>query len=403
MADRKIVFVNRFFYPDHSATSQMLSDLAFDLAASGKTVEVVTSRSLYADSTAQLPSYEVIDGVSVYRVWTSRFGRNNLVGRMVDYLTFYATAARTLWLRTDENTIVVVKTDPPLISIVAAPIVRLRGGELINWLQDLFPEVASALGVKLMKWPVLNILKHLRNMTLRMAHVNVVLGHLMEAKLVSMGVALDRICVIPNWADGASIKPVAHDKNNLRKTWNLENKFVIGYSGNLGRAHEFNTILEAADTLRHRQDIVFLFIGGGAQHAAVEKEVLTRRLSSVLFKPYVPRDQLSDSLSAVDVHLVSLNPVLEGMIVPSKFYGITAVGRPMIFIGDSAGEISLVLQECNCGYSVNSSDQVGLVNKILDFADNPDLCVKQGINARSIHMERYDRTIALKAFRKLFI
>jgi colanic acid biosynthesis glycosyl transferase WcaI len=402
MATKKIVFVNRFFFPDHSATSQMLSDLAFDLAKSGKAVEIVTSRLRYDDPTAQLPPFETIDGVSVHRVWTSRFGRGNLVGRAVDYLTFYATAAWMLWQRTDANTIVVAKTDPPLISIIAAPIARLRGAKLINWLQDFFPEVASALGIKLMRWPISNLLQFLRNKTLRMAHMNVVLGKLMAAKVALQGVPLEQIRLIPNWADGALIKPIPREENSLRKLWNLENKFVVGYSGNLGRAHEFNTILDAAEELSHRQDIVFLFIGGGVQRVALEQEVLNRKLSTVLFKPYQPREQLGESLSAMDVHLISLNPALEGLIVPSKFYGIAAVGRPGIFIGSSAGEIPLVLQECNCGVSVTLGDKATLVNKILEFANNSDLCELLGANARLNFIEKYDRDIAVEAFEKEF-
>ena len=310
--DKKIVFINRFFYPDHSATSQMLSDLAFDLAKNKKTVEIVTSRLRYDDPEAQLPAFEVVDGVSIYRVWTSRFGRGNLFGRAIDYLTFYSTAAWKLWQRTDANTYVVAKTDPPMISIIAAPIVRLRGARLINWLQDIFPEVAVALGVKFMRWPLLNLLKYCRNLSMRTAYMNIAIGQLMKRKLVSQGVSLNLIRVIPNWADGDLIKPVPHRDNLLRRSWALDDKFVIGYSGNLGRAHEFNTVLDAAEALRDREDIVFLFIGGGAKRAAVEQEVIDRGLSSVLFKPYQPRGQLSESLSLADVHLISLNPALEG-------------------------------------------------------------------------------------------
>ncbi|MDC0434303.1 glycosyltransferase family 4 protein [bacterium] len=397
-SNEKIVFVNRFFYPDHSATSQMLSDLAFDLAKAGRTVEVITSRLRYDDTAAQLPSFEVIEGVRVHRVWTSRFGRGGLVRRSLDYLTFYATAAHKLWQRTDASTTVVAKTDPPLFSIVAAPIARLRGAKLINWLQDLFPEVAAALGVKFICWPILNVLRSLRNWTLRSAHMNVVIGELMKERLVSQGISLEQIRVIPNWADGELINPVSREDNALHKAWGFENKFVIGYSGNLGLAHEFSTILDAAEALKEREDIVFLFIGGGAQLSAVKQEVMDRGLTSVVFKPYQPRDNLSESLSAADVHLISLNPALEGLIVPSKFYGIAAAGRPSIFLGDCEGEISRVLQECTCGYSISSDDLACLIAKTLEFVRNPCQTGRLANNARIKFHEKYDRKIAVRAF-----
>ena len=115
----KHIVINRFFYPDHSATSQLLSDLAFHLAEGGHRVCVVASRQRYDDPGARLASRETVEGVGVYRVWTSRFGRRFLPGRAVDYLTFYLSATFRLWWLARRGDVVVVKTDPPLVSVVA--------------------------------------------------------------------------------------------------------------------------------------------------------------------------------------------------------------------------------------------------------------------------------------------
>ena len=195
---------------------------------------------------------------------------------------------------------------------------------------------------------------------------------------------------------------MSREKNALHKAWGFKNKFVVGYSGNLGLAHEFNTILDAAEALKTREDIVFLFIGGGAQLSAVKQEVIDRGLTSVVFKPYQPREKLSDSLGAADVHLISLNPAVEGLIVPSKFYGIAAAGRPSIFIGDCKGEISRVLQECNCGLSIASDDLTCLIEKTLDFVRNPGQTERLANNARFEFHEKYDRKIAVRAFSQEF-
>jgi hypothetical protein len=142
----KTIFINRFFYPDHSATSQLLSDLAFHLVKTGVAVHVFTSRQVSDDPNATLPSQDFEQGVRITRVWTTRFGRQTLLGRTFDYLTFYFSAAWSLFALVKPGDIVVAKTDPPLISIVAAMVVKSRGAKLINWIQDLFPEVAGALG-----------------------------------------------------------------------------------------------------------------------------------------------------------------------------------------------------------------------------------------------------------------
>ncbi len=142
----KIIFLNRFFYPDHSATSQMLSDLAFELAGKGHNVQVITSRLTY-EGDRMLSPQEKVANVAVSRVPTTAFGRDKLLGRTLDYFTFYISAGFRLALDAQRGDVVVVKTDPPMLSVVAGPIALVKGARYINWLQDLFPEVATALGV----------------------------------------------------------------------------------------------------------------------------------------------------------------------------------------------------------------------------------------------------------------
>jgi colanic acid biosynthesis glycosyl transferase WcaI len=399
MTGRKILFVNCFFHPDHSATSQLLADLAFDLVGEGVVIEVVTSRLRCDDPSAELPADEVVQGVHVHRVWSSRFGRTHLLGRTLDYLTFFLAAALMLWRRVDRHTVVVAKTDPPLLSLVVVPVVRVRGATLVNWLQDLFPEVAAALGVRWVRGPALDLLRRARNASLRAARTNVVLGRRMEALVMGQGIPAAQVRVIPNWADGEAVRPLAREANPLRAAWALQGRFVVGYSGNLGRAHEFDTFLEAADALTERAEVVFLFIGGGAQRAAVEHAVRCRGLDNVFFRPYQPRARLSESLGVADVHLVSLNPALEGLIVPSKFYGIAAAGRPMLFVGDVEGEIPRVLHDAKCGFAVASGDGGRLAELIRKLADEPALCMTMGSNARAVLEQRFDRRHAVRAWK----
>ena len=172
---RKLIFLNRYFSPDESATSQLLSDLAFDLAAAGYRVEIVTSRQRYEDATANLPPRGRDHDVAIYRIWTSRWGRGSLTGRAIDYLTFYISAATWLAFHAHRRDVIIAKTDPPLIGVVAAAIARLKGATLINWLQDLYPEVAEQLKVGGVG-ATSGILHRLRNWSLRSARVNVVIG-----------------------------------------------------------------------------------------------------------------------------------------------------------------------------------------------------------------------------------
>jgi colanic acid biosynthesis glycosyl transferase WcaI len=397
----KIVFVNRFYAPDHSATSQMLTDLAVELAAGGADVQVVTSRQRYDDAAASLAPRQVIDGVAVHRVWTSTFGRGNLFGRALDYVSFYVAAGAKLFELARSGDVVVAKTDPPLVSVVAGWVARLRGARLVNWLQDLFPEVAANLGMASARGPGGWLLRRLRDGSLRRAGANVVLGRLMRDRVAALGVDARKIAVIANWADGAQLRPVERDANPLRAEWGLGDGFVVGYSGNLGRVHEFRTVLDAAEVLRSQTDIVFLFIGDGAQKAALATAAQERGLSNILFRSYQPRESLGHSLSAADVHLVTLRPELEGLVVPSKFYGVAAVGRPTILLGDPDGEIGSVVREAACGLCVEPGDAGGLAEAVAMLRDDIPLRERMKRNARGLLEERYDKAIAVEQWRRL--
>ena len=208
----------------------MLGDLAFALAKARFEIVVITSRQTYNDPNASLPVVESVAEVSVTRVPSTRFGRGSLVGRLIDYATFHLFASIRLANLARLNDVVVAKTDPPLISIPAWLICRWRRAKLINWLQDLFPEVL-AVELGLIGRPFwLRALEHLRNKSLSAAHKNVVLGQCMADRLNAAGVEPSHISIIENWSDGERVRPIERGKNVLRQQWNLREKFIVGYS-----------------------------------------------------------------------------------------------------------------------------------------------------------------------------
>lgn len=385
----KVVFVNRFFFPDVSATSQMLSDLAIRLGQAGAEVHVICSRQLYEDASADLPPRERVQGVEVHRVWTAKFGRASLRGRALDYASFYLTATTRLWRLLRAGDVAVVKTDPPLLSVSAAVVVALRGAKLVNWLQDVFPEVASRLGIAQLPQPLYTALQALRDRSLAFARANVVLGARMRDYLSARDIEPGTLHIIENWADGAAVLPKAAAQSDLRTQLQLQDRFVVAYSGNLGRAHEFETILAAAHELRSDPAFVFLMVGGGAKMHALQQCVHESGLSSFRFLPYQPREALSDSLAAADVHLVCLLPELEGLIVPSKMYGILAAGRAAIFIGDSDGELARLVQEARCGVTVKCGDGSRLAEALRSLQSDGDQTRRMGLRAREVFETRF--------------
>lgn len=396
----KTLFVNRYFFPDHSATSQLLSDLAFDLASRGQDIHVITGCQLYGNPKASLPASESIRGVQVHRVQTSRFGRSKIWGRMIDYLTFYLGATWQLLRLIQPGDVVVAKTDPPMMSVCAAWAVKVKHGVLVNWVQDLFPEVATSMEVYGVRFAA-PMLKRLRNQSFHAGRSNVVLGEIMAERLRDEGIPSGQITIIANWADGDTIQPIDKPDNPLLREWRLESKFVVGYSGNMGHVHEFKTMVDAADKLKAANDIAFVFIGDGIARQWLVSEVARRGLTNVQFHPYQSADRLRWSLSVPDVHFVSLRPTLEGLIVPSKFYGIAAAGRPIIHIGDPEGEIARILQREQCGWSFCVGEVDALTECILRLSHREHETLDAGLCARRAFDRQYSRSHALDSWRRL--
>jgi colanic acid biosynthesis glycosyl transferase WcaI len=399
---RRVVFINRFFFPDHSATSQMLGDLTFHLASGGIDVHVVTSRQLYDDASARLPVADTIQGVSIHRVAATRFGRRTLLGRGMDYLSFCGAIGRHVAVVTRPGDIVVAMTDPPLLGIFAERAARRRGLRLVNWLQDLYPEVAMRLPVRLLDGPLGMLLRRIRDHSLRRADANVVVGDGMADTLRGRGISARQIHVIPNWCDDEAIEPITTGQNPLRREWELDGRFVVGYSGNLGRGHEFETVLAAAERLRSDWRLCFLFIGGGKKFTELAHAVRERGLDHLFrFLPYQERSVLKLSLGAADVHLISLRPELEGLIVPSKLYGIAAAGRPIIAVTAPNGEVARLVRRHDCGIVVAPSEGELLADTLRCLRADPARVAEMGHHARAMLDAYFTRRHAFQRWRDL--
>jgi glycosyltransferase involved in cell wall biosynthesis len=394
---QRVVFVNRYFWPDHSATSQILTELAAGVSALPLDVHVITSRQLYDDPSARLPSLDRHGRVTIHRVWTSRFGRARLKLRAIDYLCFYFSAFAKMISLCRRGDVLIAETDPPLVCVPAAAAAALKGATLVNWVQDVFPEIAGRLGLLSESGVAYRALAALRNRSLRAAGANVTLGEAMAAELIGLGIERDKIRVIPNWAVGSAAARDASADRSLRREWGLEGRFVVAYSGNLGRVHEIETFVAAAAELAADAGIVFLIIGSGAKHAALRAEVAARGLPNFIFKPYQPADRLHETLTAADAHLVSLLPELEGLVVPSKVYGILATGRPVLFVGSERGEVARLIERFGCGFRVGAGEHRALAARIRELARDPVLTKRLGRAGRAAHEQqfRFEHALAL--------
>jgi len=400
---QRLVFVNRFFYPDPSATSQILSGLAFAMAERGFDIHVIASRRLRAGHASAPPANETVRGVSVHRTAIPDLAQLGLAGRAIEYAAYYPGAAVALLYHVRRGDIVVAKTDPPMIAIIADLVARIRGAKLVNWLQDLYPEVAIRLGVPLVRGQIGVVLLKIRDAILKNAAANVAIGELMAEIIAARGVARDKIHVIPNWTDDEAIAPIPAAQNPLRVCLGLENAFVVGYSGNLGRVHEFETVLGAAVLLRREKHLVFVVIGRGVHVDALRERVHAQGLDNCFkFLPLQSRASLKYSLSLPDVHWLSLRPEFEGLIVPSKFYGIAAAGRPVISITARDGEIGRLVTNAYCGVVIEPGLSTELASSIMLLRNDRTTREAMGKNARALIDARFSARRAVATWSELF-
>jgi len=381
----KILLLNQFFHPDHSATAQLATDLAEDLSARGHQVTVLAARGRYLGG-GRLSARELHHGVEILRVRSTSLGKSSTARRLVDYLTFLCAAAWRVLLLPKADVVVCLST-PPLVATIAAALRAVRRVPFVFWLQDVYPDLAIEFGVVRRDGAVAGASRAVAEWTLRRADRVVVLGEAMAARVAAHGVPGPRIRVVPNWADGRCLVPLDPTKNRFIRDHGLEGKRIVLYSGNMGRAHDLATLLGAARAMRARDDLVFLFIGDGDKRREVEAAAAA--LPAVRILPYMPREQLSESLSSGDVHVVSQSTGTLGLLEPSKLYGAMAVGRPVLFIGPAGGEAAVTVARERLGEVVAPGDVAGAVAALERLLGDDEA----GPRARAAFERAYDRPV----------
>src|SRR5436309_2123106 len=392
----RIWFINRFFYPDLSATAQILTELAEDLDARGEFVTVITGRTGYLGSGTSLPAWELHKGIEIRRIRCSNFGRRTRLGRVVDYFSFYLAAS---WyaFQVQRQDILVVLTDPPMLSVLAAVVRVLKQCRAVCWLQDVFPDIAVQAEV-LREGIISQTLRHLALWSLRRMDRVVVLGRCMERHVLELGLPPERLIRIPNWADGALIRPLDRADNPFLDEVKFRDRFVVMYSGNLGMVHESDTIIGMIRETRSLEHLRFCLVGDGYLKQRLADLARHEQWNHVILLPYQAKERLRYSLAAGDVHLVTLKANMAGLSVPSKIYGIMAAGRPVIFIGPPDSEVAHLVQEAACGFVIEPGDVRGAVQALLSYYRDSAQLEEHGYAAR-VYFERHcDRSIATQRF-----
>jgi colanic acid biosynthesis glycosyl transferase WcaI len=396
MQMKQILFLNRSYWPDAEATGQLLTELCEDLSPSfGITVIAGQPNDNPTQASFRRNGTEMRNGVRIRRVRHTRFPKRFLPGRLCNYLSFLIGAFwAAMWIERPD--VVVVETDPPLLCLVGFFLKWFRGAKLVCYLQDIHPDIGIALGKFRDSW-VLRLLRRLLFSVYRRADRLVVLSRDMRDHIARSNIDPQKIECIPNWVDTSVVRPVK-EGNAFRKRNGINGQFVVMYSGNLGLCQRLEDVVAAAGCLRGRSDILFLLVGEGALKAKLRQQVEEQGLSNVTFLPYQPKSELSDSLSAADVHLVPLDERVASCLMPSKLYGILASGTPLVAVAPDDCELAELALEHGIGVLAPPGEPAALAEVIEKLADRTWDLPQMGDLARLLAVTHYDRRRVVPRF-----
>lgn len=387
----RVLLLNQFYPPDVAATGQLLADVAEALVRRGHEVHVLCSRRAYGGGgffkkgknfKKPFPAESCRNGVFVHRLAATGFGRSGVLGRIVDYLSFYVLAVgRAMHLPPMD--VCVSLTTPPFIALVGGLLQQRRRTKLVLWTMDLYPEIAVAFGAIARDGLPHRILRRIARRVYGAADGVISLGETMSDLLVKAGVPPERITTVHNWVPGETVEyhePLANDVVTLL------------YSGNLGLGHELETAVRALASLSDRSKLRVRFVGYGKLRARLQAMVRDVNLTCVEFAPPCSLGALSASLATGEIHLVSQRPGTRGLLVPSKIYGILAAGRAVLYIGPDDTEVAGIVRHAEVGRVVPPGDVEAAAMAIRELLADGEGRRRMGDNARRYYETHFGRT-----------
>jgi colanic acid biosynthesis glycosyl transferase WcaI len=394
----RLLLISQVYVPDPTAVGQHFADVAEEMADRGWDVFVFTSARAYDDPSLRFPRVEERNGVHVRRFPLSSFGKRSIPVRLVAQSLFMLQAVvRAMFL--PGLSAAVVSTSPPFAGFGGAMISMVRRVPYLWWVMDLNPDQMVAAGKLRPTSLFVRVFDWMNRVTLRRAAKVVALDQFMAERLTSKLDVATKIDVMPPWPHtsieegGAeqAMARLARAGRTFRERYGLADRFVVMYSGNHAIQHPLDTLLDAAARLEPDRSVVFVFIGGGAGKAGVERRIAAGA-TNIVSLPYQPLETLEESLGAADVHVVSMGPEVVGIVHPCKIYGAMAVGRPILFFGPRESHAGAIVEPHGIGWRVEHGDVEGTISAIgLAAATSPEDRLAMGGRALRMVSEAFSR------------
>ena len=396
-----ILLLNEYYPPDTSATAKMGVQVAETLAKKHQ-VTVVAGRPSY-DPDEYYP-YKLLqrrerNGVTVECVGSTAYPRHIMKRRVANYLSYLALAVpRAIAIQPD---VVLAMTDPPIAGLAGALVATLTGRPFVYNIRDMYPDMAVG-GDIVRQGAFVRFWERLHRWALRKAARVIVLGDDMRDRIIAKGIAPERVVIVRDGATFPKSLPSVTDPivQEIRSGF----PFVALHAGNLGFYGAWDTLLKAAEILRTREpgdgrneNSGLVFIGDGANKARLEAEASSAGAANVKFLPFRPFEQVQHVMMAGDVHIVTIKRGLEGVVVPSKLYGILAAGRPVLVVAAADSDAARIITENQCGLVADPDDAQAVAKAIDELRSDPARLAQMGQRAKAA-AAKYARVDELNRF-----
>lgn len=394
-----LLVLSQVYVPDTPSVGQHMHDVSREMVRRGMRVIVVTSDRGYEDPSQRFARYEQRDGVDIVRVPFASFGKGGMRARLAGASVFLAEATGfALGLQRVDR--MLISTSPPMCAAAGLAISRAKRVPFAFWVMDLNPDQIVASGGLSSDASLVRALDWLNQQTFARAGRIFVLDRFMAERVRAKGASAAQLVVLPPWPHGDAREPsLPHAQNPFRRTHAFGAARVVMYSGNLSPIHPITTLLEAARRLRDDSRLRFVFVGGGLGRDAVERESREHRLANIRTLPYQPLSELRQSLSAADVHVVSMGSAMVGIVHPCKIYGAMAVARPIFALAPETSHVAELVRSADIGWCVAHADVSAAVRTLREIAAVPDeTLAAMGGRAQDLVRRQFDRNVLIAEF-----
>ena len=404
---KNLLIYAHYYYPDVASTGQILTELAEGLNDTFHTTVICTVPS-YTGKISQYYRkhkyyYENINGVDVLRIRVPEFRKSFALSRIFNILSYFFSAVFATF-RVEHQDYIFTISQPPILGGMLGVIGKhIKKAKLIYNIQDFNPEQVMAVDFTHNKL-VLSIMMLLDKYSCQQANKVIIVGRDMIETLQKRFQKMVPYAYINNWINEKEIYPLPEDNARVlkfKREYGLENKFVIMYSGNIGLYYDLANILKTIEKFKKVEDVAFVFIGEGSVLEELRTYKEAHHLSNVAFIPYQPKSELIYSLNAGDVHFVVNAKGIKGVSVPSKLYGVMAVGKPVLGIMEEGAEARLIVEEAKCGMSVKPGDYSAiedLIRKYIGLRDSREL-KNMGEMGRKFLTEHLTKEVSIDKYR----